>query len=234
MKVDCTVRQAIWLAGVLGTVLILIFLTGYRYQLLVFDENGPVQIATAMLFLVGVVVAALGWVRTEGQARFYFATWSLLCLIFFGEETSWLQHQLGYSTPEFVATRNVKSEFNLHNLNIFHGGELLGSNEDLRSSLLKSQHLFQLGFFAYFFVLPAATLIRPTRAFIYKLQVPFPGGRLFGCIWLTVGLSILLTLVAGDIAKPLIAETRELVYAVSVLVFLSLWFAHQRHADQPI
>jgi hypothetical protein len=147
-------------------------------------------------------------------------------LLSFGEETSWLQHQLGYATPGVVSGINSQGEFNLHNLSIFQGGELLGKNRENReiglSLLLKSQHLFQLGFFAYFLVLPILTLT-PTIALITKLRVPYPGWRLFGNIWLSIGLTILFTVFANEATKPIIAETRELLYALTILVFLILW-----------
>jgi hypothetical protein len=207
-------------------VLLAIFLTGHRYASLIFDENGPIQLATAIFYLTGAGVAAVGLVQTKGIERAYFAVLGLLCLLFFGEETSWLQHQLGYVAPEFVASRNAQGEFNLHNLNVLHGGELFGGQGHLGwSTMLKSQHLFQLGFLVYFLALPVATLIRPAAALIAKLRMPYPGWRLVGSIWLTILLSIALTLLSGDTTKPLIAETRELIYAVSILAFVILWFS---------
>jgi hypothetical protein len=70
-----------------------------------------------------------------------------------------------------------------------------------------------------------ATLIRPAAALIAKLRMPYPGWRLVGSIWLTIFLSIALTLLSGDTTKPLIAETRELIYAVSILAFVILWLS---------
>lgn len=224
MKVDCTIWQALWACAVLVPLLIIIFLIGHRYAPLFLDEDGPIQLLSALFYLAGFGVAVLGLVRTKGVEPAYFAVWALLCVIFFGEETSWLQHQLGYATPETAASWNAQREFNLHNLNIFQGGELFGTRGELGwSAILKSQHLFQLGFFAYFLALPAAILTHRGTALVSTLRLPFPGWRLVGSIWLLIGLSIVLTAFAGDPTKPVIAETREMFYALSILAFLTLW-----------
>jgi len=41
---------------------------------------------------------------------------------FFGEETSYLQHYIGFSTPEAYAVLNAQNELNIHNLNPLQGG----------------------------------------------------------------------------------------------------------------
>jgi hypothetical protein len=202
----------------------ILFLIGHRYATLVLDENGPIELSTAIFYLAGFGVAALGLARTRGMERAYFAIWALLCMMFFGEETSWLQHQLGYATPETAASWNAQGEFNLHNLNVFQGGELFGARGEVGwTSLLKSQHFFQLGFFAYFLVLPAITLMPRGAALISMLRLPYPGWRLLAAIWLPIGLSIVLTAFAENSTKPVIAETREMIYALSILAFLFLW-----------
>jgi hypothetical protein len=42
----------------------------------------------------------------------------LVCFVALGEETSWGQHYLGYSTPEGLSELNAQNEFNVHNLHI--------------------------------------------------------------------------------------------------------------------
>src|SRR5262245_53074251 len=73
-------------------------------------ENRPVELATALFFLAGMVAAAYGALRAHGAFRWYLAFWALLCFLFFGEETSWLQHMLHYETPPWLANENVRGE----------------------------------------------------------------------------------------------------------------------------
>jgi len=81
-----------------------------------FAESGPFEIISAFAYAFAALVAAMGVVRARSPLRWYIVMWMLLCIVFFGEETSWLQHAIGYNTPEGVAELNAQAEFNLHNL----------------------------------------------------------------------------------------------------------------------
>jgi hypothetical protein len=222
MEIDFRTWRPLLGAALLAAILLWLFHAPVETQRALAAENRPVELASALFFLAGIVVAAFGAVRASGALRWYLALWALLCLVFFGEETSWLQHVLHYQTPPWMAQQNVRGEFNLHNLEIFHGGELIGAHFDWRS-LLKAQHLFNLGFAAYFFGLPLLALGARGRRLLLRLQIPYPGKRLVAFAFLPLAVSAVLTLLAETHeTKVTIAETREMVCALVILTFLVL------------
>ena len=78
-----------------------------------------------MLLLPATVLAIVLAVRCYGQFGRMFSVWfagfALMCFGFAGEEVSWGQHWLGWSSPEYFAEYNRQGETNFHNLNIHFG-----------------------------------------------------------------------------------------------------------------
>ncbi len=87
-------------------------------------ESSICQIATVVFYGVAGVAALVLSARLfrhpspGGPRRWWLLAFGLGCLLVAGEEASWGQTYLGYSTPDFIAPHNVQSEFNLHNLEI--------------------------------------------------------------------------------------------------------------------
>jgi hypothetical protein len=83
-------------------------------------EDGPVEWATAAALLAAAGVSV--WtVRRPGAGcgRLHAVTWvglALLCLFAAGEEISWGQRVLGFSSPELFVRHNAQHETNLHNM----------------------------------------------------------------------------------------------------------------------
>jgi hypothetical protein len=121
MKRFLTILTALFGPAVLLFVFFGEFDTLYRLTL----EDGIFESATALFYAVGMIVAALAVFRR--QKKLLPVVWAVLCLFFLGEETSWFQRQLNFSVPS-VEEINVQGEFNLHNLNVFHGGKLTESS----------------------------------------------------------------------------------------------------------
>ena len=178
------------------------------------EENGVVENATMAMFALASLLCLFFTFRTESSLRYYLLLWTMLSLVFCGEEISWGQFWLGYSTPEILSS-NIQSEANIHNLPWFTP-KVVHSPRDLVSS----QGLFYLGFFAYFFLLPMASLWRPLGTILNRLRFPLPSVPLLIAIWIPVGLSFLLAVVtqAGAIRDAL-TETRELYFAFSILLY---------------
>src|SRR5690606_29576334 len=111
-----------------------------------------------------------------------------LAIVCAGEETSWLQHELGYATPEIVADANVQGEFNLHNLRGLQGGALFEEPGEERPwlGLLGSQNLFQLGFATYFLVLPLLALIPAVRRVFERYALPYLGLGAVAVVWIPI------------------------------------------------
>ena len=210
-------------AALLAACLVWLFNAPVETQRALAAENRPVELASALFLLAGMVMAAYaavhrdaGRVPADHALRWYLALWAVLCLLFFGEETSWLQHLIGYQTPAFIAEQNVRGELNLHNLRLLHGGELVGAEFHWRS-LFKAQHLFNLGFLAYFFGLPLLASSAAGQRLLRRAQIPYPGKRLAAFAFLPLAVSAVLTLLAGTYeTKVTIAESRETVCALVI------------------
>lgn len=193
-------------------------------------EFGIVETATALFYALGVVLAIAVVRRSEGRERAHWMLWVFLCVLFFGEETSWLQHWIGFQTPESIRAINSQSEFNLHNMlddPLLDGGGVVVS----WGSLFSSQQLFQLGFAVYFLLLPLAMRWVPADRFLRAAGLPGMSPGFLLVVWLPVALTIVLTVVhTGDLPRrALIAETRELFYAASIALLLALGALQTAH-----
>lgn len=100
-------------------VLIVTYLEFDRYLLAKTTiENGPYEIATALVMLVG--TGWLGWRAWRNRQRpgvcLAAAAMAALCFLGAGEEISWGQHWLQFESTDFFKTYNHQKEANLHNL----------------------------------------------------------------------------------------------------------------------
>lgn len=179
-------------------------------------EQGAIERGTAALFVVAAI--GFGWVgyQTRGWLRAHALFWALLAIFCAGEETSWLQHEVGYATPAAIAEANAQGEFNLHNLRGLHGGKILEAETTSPAlSLLGAQNLFQIGFLAYFLGLPAAVLLPRVRALVQRYRVPYLSWSAVLVVWLPIATAIALAFLSSGLTKSLLAETREFHYAVA-------------------
>ncbi len=89
------------------------------------SESGVIENATALLLLPATVLALMLALRAHEQFGRMFSIWfgafALMCFGFAGEEVSWGQHWLGWSSPEYFAEYNRQGETNFHNMNIHFG-----------------------------------------------------------------------------------------------------------------
>ncbi len=109
--------------------------TPYTFHMQVIRENGWVEIATVVfLFLASFLALAVArrfW-KMKGQGIGSGALQAGLFLVLAGaafviamEEISWGQWLFFFDTPAALEDVNVQGEFNLHNLQVFHGGKEL-------------------------------------------------------------------------------------------------------------
>jgi hypothetical protein len=203
-------------------------------------ELGFVENASAIAYVVGVFFAIAAARRASGYARAHWVMWAVFCVLFFGEETSWMQHWIGYATPESVRAINVQSEFNLHNLKIVSPEDRVFSGRGAVFSwrhLLSAQHVFNLGFIAYFLALPLLARTRRVRDLMRRFGVPRIGMRFVAAVWVPIAVSIALTIAerGAESEKSLIAETREMFFALAIMWFIAAAYyairgAHARSA----
>lgn len=205
------------------------FMIGGEETAPLWRENGPVETLSALAYLVGAGAAGMAAFHGRGFFRFHLILWAVFCILFFGEETSWLQHQLGYATPAAVAELNQQGEFNLHNLGPFHGGELLADDQtDGLPFGLRSQHLFQLGFAAFFLAVPFLAQLGFVTRILERWRIAYPGLRFAAFVWLPVLVTVALAFASEGVTKRAIAETREFVYALAIASFLALVYRSTR------
>lgn len=82
-------------------------------------ENGPYEVATALILMLGAVALSWQLIRrshTDWRMRAALVAMAAICFLGAGEEISWGQHWLKFQTSEFFTTHNHQRETNLHNL----------------------------------------------------------------------------------------------------------------------
>lgn len=125
------------------------------------QENGIWETLTAgslaaggLLFLIA--VRKFGDCFDSRMAKWPSLILGFLLLVGAGEEISWGQHWLGFSTPEFIKGINAQREFNVHNISSHY-----------------TNHLMVLFFLFYVGLLPVlAFLFREIRYVLQRLHIP--------------------------------------------------------------
>jgi len=202
-------------------------------------ELGGVENATAIAYVAGMVIAIRLALRTQGWVRIHWWMWAVFSFLFFGEETSWMQHWLGFATPDTLKAHNAQSEFNLHNLDVFSANTQIFTAQGVSISwkaLLNSTLLFEIGFTVYFLLLPCATYLPAIRDLARRFGVPQLGRRFVLMVWLPLVVNVWLTIASrGDPeVKALVAESRELYFAVAIALFTAIALVAVRHCRAPV
>jgi hypothetical protein len=197
-------------------------------------ELGAIENATALAYVAGMVIAIRLALGTQGWIRVHWCMWAVFCFLFFGEETSWMQHWLGFATPDTLRAHNAQSEFNLHNLDVFSANTQIFTAQGVSLSwtaLLNSTLLFEIGFTLYFLMLPIAMCVPAIRDLGRRFGVPQLGTRFVLMVWLPLIVNVWLTIASrGDPeVKALVAESRELYFAVAIAIFTAIARIAVRH-----
>jgi hypothetical protein len=178
------------------------------------ESAGVIFFAIALFFLVKISLKRKNIILP--------IIWALLCVIFIGEETSWFQHYFHYEVPA-VEKINVQNEFNIHNLEIFQGGKLTGSEVALTEALFKSQNLFRIGFFGYFLILPLLYKVPAIGRLLQHIDYKRPGALFIVSLIIVFATSFFLVPEASHITKKALAETREMLYALYILLYVRIY-----------
>ncbi len=151
------------------------FLIGYSFTIvfpeqgsLLTKEDGVVEYSSAffgLLAAIGFLVVYFKGIRRRktGQNKSqwknqWFLGLALLAFVTFGEEISWGQRIFNFETPQSVAKINEQNEFNIHNLEMFHGRTADGSLKEGISSWLTGHRLFYIFLITYFIIIPVLQL----------------------------------------------------------------------------
>ena len=189
------------------------------------SEDHLVENLTVVAFLFGAGAAAFAlWHRVH---VLFSTLWLVLCIIFVGEETSWFQRTIGYNVPA-IEQRNSQNEFNFHNLDFLHGSDsrsFISDDGELRfgwKRFLSSQSLFRIGFLGYFLVLPLALLLVPWgRRLATHLNMPKYELWHLVTFWSLIVLTIPMTLMIDPERRLAVAESRELLYALTIALYVA-------------
>ena len=187
-------------------------------------EDGLVENLTAVAFFFGAMacVAAI----KNNKHKTLPMLWFFLCVVFLGEEVSWFQRHLNYSV-ESVESVNAQSEFNFHNLNIFHGKDSDHGNP----FDLNSQNMFRYGFLFYFLALPFflrivfPRILKETNLLmklVTRVNYIPPSLQFIFLIVVVLAVSFALSILANILnlgQGRTIAEYRECIYALVILFY---------------
>ena len=228
MIADFRTWSVLLLFAALSTLPVLIFAVGPGETVVIWSgEFSPVELVTALAYLTGAGLAVYAAFHSWQLRRWFFVGWTVVCLLYFGEETSWLQSYIQYSTPEVVAGHNAQGEFNLHNLNFAQGShEDRLKNVDSFGALISSGTLWrpdrvnQYFFLAVFALYPLLNKVRKLPGFVTSQQLPCPGPRLLLSIWLPVVLTTALIFASSGVLVHALEETREMFYAIAMAAFI--------------
>lgn len=240
MVVDLQPKNALMASLILCLFLLVCFLLRHELNRFVLTEYGLIESLSTLAYLIGIYYSCKLLSQSKGWLRGNILLWTLLAIFFFGEETSYLQHYIQYQTPEFFLLNNAQQELNFHNITTTGGSiiDAVGSGNLSVSILLKSQNLFNLGFFIYFLLLPVAAHLCPrVRMLVQRFSIPTIGINTLFLFWVPIMLSIALGF--SDISmetylRKYVGETREMFYAFTIATFLYLSWREFGQSDEII
>lgn len=220
-----SVRVVVVVATVLSAAVVFLLLPRTAHDVVeAFDrEGGPVELLTALFFLAGSALCVYRIAAKTPRDRPYLYLWAGACFLFFGEETSWLQHMIGYGTPEAVSAVNVQQEFNLHNLleaGSLHEAFTTGKFD--YKLFFNTEMMFYFGFFSYFVAFPAVARTKWLAGLARKLKFPLPTISFILFLLVVLALSIFGYVLTPELRNEF-SEARELYFALFILLYVVVY-----------
>jgi len=179
-------------------------------------EFGLWENVTALSYVISFIILVTGAICYSRNSRKPIYIPILFGCIFFivaGEEISWGQYFLGFSTPGIMETSNLQGETNLHNL-IAHDVNYFA---------------IILVFWAYIAISPALSrLNRDVRDLMFRLNIPQPP-LILACTAAFFFLLFSADLILGKWEHYLFSmrEIRELILALAILGTAIDWLLEQ-------
>ncbi len=147
-------------------------------------EDGPIEQAGAMFFLLSCVSFLQAW-RTYGAGsatrdpreghRIFYLILAVLMFLCAGEEISWGQRIFGWRTPAGWSEANAQSETNIHNLAFLEGGVREEKTRTFLHLLTNANRLFAMFWLACFVILPTVDRASSRmRGHIRTIGLPVP------------------------------------------------------------
>jgi hypothetical protein len=191
-------------------------------------EDGVVEyIGAALFFLASVLyfllyknsrlTSEIEWLPVKGNVFYFLLAVGFLfvCL----EEISWGQRIFGFETPDSIREMNSQSEFNFHNLDIFHGETSTGERKSFLALLLNMERLFSIFWFSYCFLVPLVYQFSYSgRAFLQQLIMPIVPMSL-GLVYVAnYAVSRVLELIVSTRVRHPVIEIKESIIAMLFVV----------------
>jgi len=210
--------------GVLGVLIFFMIWPGnIQFTKTLAKHEGIFEHLTALFFLCGSIICIYRLAKSSKKNKMLLVFWALFCFICFGEEISWFQRLLNYSVPA-VEEKNTQNEFNIHNLKLLQPTTnwryAISSGKFSLRLFLGSQNIFNLGFFIYFFMLPLLMYAGKLKFIKSKLNFTIPSIYFFISVWVTIFFSIILAFLGTHEIPKLIAETREMFFAIFISFYI--------------
>lgn len=161
--------------------------------------------------------------------RIYFWLFALLFFFAFGEEISWGQRIFNFETPQAIKEINIQEEFNLHNLEFFHGKTTEGEEKTGIMALFTMHRLFYMGFLTYLLILPLLYAVNSkVRVIIDRFRLPIPH--------ILIGVLFAFNLAYGNVLRALASgldghgtvEIKEVVVAFVLFALPLSWMGFKK------
>lgn len=135
-------------------------------------ENSLFEALTPVFFLAASVILFRIFLRKK---NLIFLLLSMIFFVGMGEEISWGQKLLHFSTPDVVKRANVQREFNIHNLELLNSARFDGTQRMGWNRFASVNFLFKIFWFVYGVLLPIGFYwMRPLRRILKKAKLPIP------------------------------------------------------------
>jgi len=198
-----------------------------NYIIYLSDENAIFELSTALFFLIASVILFLLFKRTR---NIFFILLSILFFLGAGEEISWGQHLMHFSTPNYLNKINVQNEFNLHNIEIFNTGNFDGSKKTGIHRLLEINFLFRLFCLFYGIIIPFLMMqSKKITDFINYIKMPTPNlsvGVFFMINWFIYKLVLMILPEGNNVYYYLTAS--EIFECIDSFIFLCISYEYYR------
>jgi len=196
-------------------------------------EDGIIEYIGAACFLAASVLFFVLYKQSRASGSIPFIPMSgnvfylLLGLAFLFvcmEEISWGQRIFGFETPESIRGANSQSEFNIHNLQVFHGETESGERKSFFALLLNMDRMFSMFWFSYCFLLPIIYKVSsPARKLLDTMLMPIVPLFLGSIFVLNYALTKGLEAIVDAQLHHSIVEIKESIIAMLFLL-LAIWF----------
>jgi hypothetical protein len=192
------------------------------------EENALFELSTALFFLIASIILFLLF---RSSKNIFFILLSILFFVGAGEEISWGQHLIHFSTPNYLNKVNVQNEFNFHNIEVFNTGNFDGSKKTGIQRLLEINFLFRLFCLFYGIIIPMLMIqSKKISDFIDYIKMPTPKlsvGVFFMINWFVYRLVLMLLPVGNHIYYYLTAS--EVFECIQAFIFLCISYEYYRY-----